>query len=893
LSFFSNIRSWVDGNDREVARLRKVALEINALEPQMQALSDEALAAKTPEFKERLTNGATLDDLLVEAFAACREAARRSVNMRHFDVQLIGGMVLHEGKVAEMRTGEGKTLVATLPIYLNALQGKGVHLVTVNDYLAKRDAEWMGPIYRFLGLSVGIIQHFLPPPERRAAYGCDVTYVTNNEAGFDYLRDNMAPHLSYCVQRELYYAIVDEVDSILIDEARTPLIISGSPEAVLGPNYKDTSHLYEHFARNIMPQLRKDEDYTVDEKMHAVPITEAGVAKVEKLLGVQNLYDQSNLELTHQLQAALKAKELFRKDEQYVVKDGEIVIVDEFTGRLMYGRRYSDGIHQAIEAKEGIKVKSEDQTLATITFQNYFRLYKKLAGMTGTAKTEEREFRDIYGLDVLMIPTNVAVRRSDYDDVVYKNEEGKFRAVINEIVERHNAGQPVLVGTRSIEKSERLSGLLSKRGIEHNVLNAKYHEKEAEIIKDAGLRSKVTIATNMAGRGVDIKLGEAVTDLGGLHIIGTERHESRRIDNQLRGRSGRQGDPGSSRFYVALDDELMRIFGGERIRSTMELFKLDDDTPIEAGILTKSIENAQKKVEAHNYEQRKHVLEYDDVMNKQRAVIYAERRRVLEGHNLRPSLTEMLKEKAEQAVDANCPDNAHPAEWDRAQILTDLEAAGLRGVSKRVTPDKLEPLSKEEMVELLAREADAMYTDKEERMVARYPDLDGPALREALRNLERGTMLQIIDRLWIDHLYTMDTLRQGIGLRGWGQKDPRVEYEKEAFELFEDLKVAIQEEFVNAMFQGDDFHIVVQPPQSAPPPPQTGLTDGPTQPVPSPMPMPDAAALHRFDRLHSNRDESSGGPQPVRKSEKKVGRNDPCPCGSGKKYKKCHGLATV
>ena len=893
MSFFSNIRSWVDGNDREVARLRKVALEINALEPQMRALSDEALAAKTPELKERLANGATLDDLLVEAFAVCREAARRSINMRHFDVQLIGGMVLHEGKVAEMRTGEGKTLVATLPIYLNALQGKGVHLVTVNDYLAKRDAEWMGPIYRFLGLSVGIIQHFLPPPERRAAYACDVTYVTNNEAGFDYLRDNMAPHLAYCVQRELHYAIVDEVDSILIDEARTPLIISGSPEAVLGPNYKDTSHLYEHFARNIMPQLRKDEDYTVDEKMHAVPITEVGVAKVEKLLGVQNLYDQSNLELTHQLQAALKAKELFRKDEQYVVKDGEIVIVDEFTGRLMYGRRYSDGIHQAIEAKEGIKVKSEDQTLATITFQNYFRLYKKLAGMTGTAKTEEREFRDIYGLDVLMIPTNVAVRRSDYDDVVYKNEEGKFRAVINEIVERHNAGQPVLVGTRSIEKSERLSGLLSKRGIEHNVLNAKYHEKEAEIIKDAGLRSKVTIATNMAGRGVDIKLGEAVTDLGGLHIIGTERHESRRIDNQLRGRSGRQGDPGSSRFYVALDDELMRIFGGERIRSTMELFKLDDDTPIEAGILTKSIENAQKKVEAHNYEQRKHVLEYDDVMNKQRAVIYAERRRVLEGHNLRPSLTEMLKEKAEQAVDANCPDNAHPAEWDRAQILTDLEAAGLRGVSKRVTPDKLEPLAKEEMVALLAREADAMYTDKEERMVTRYPDLDGPALREALRNLERGTMLQIIDRLWIDHLYTMDTLRQGIGLRGWGQKDPRVEYEKEAFELFEDLKVAIQEEFVNAMFQGDDFHIVVQPPQGAPPPPQTGLTEGPSQPLPSPMPMPDAAALHRFDRLHSNRDESSGGPQPVRKSEKKVGRNDPCPCGSGKKYKKCHGLATV
>jgi preprotein translocase subunit SecA len=804
--------------------------------------------------------------------------------------------VLHEGKVAEMRTGEGKTLVATLPVYLNALEGKGVHVVTVNDYLAKRDAEWMGPVYRFLGLSVGVIQHFMPPPERRAAYASDVTYVTNNEAGFDYLRDNMAPHLAYCVQRDLHYAIVDEVDSILIDEARTPLIISGSPEAVLGPNYKDPSHLYEFFARTVMPQLRKDEDYTVDEKMHAVPITEAGIAKVEKILGIQNLYDPANLELAHQLQAALKAKELFRRDEQYVVKDGEIIIVDEFTGRLMYGRRYSDGIHQAIEAKEGIKVKSEDQTLATITFQNYFRLYRKLAGMTGTAKTEEREFRDIYGLDVIAIPTNQPVRRIDYDDVVYKNEAGKFRAVIEEIVERHATGQPILVGTRSIEKSERLSAMLAKRGIDHNVLNAKYHEKEAEIIKDAGQRGKVTIATNMAGRGVDIKLGDGVAALGGLHIIGTERHESRRIDNQLRGRAGRQGDPGSSRFYVALDDELMRIFGGERIRSTMELFKLDDDTPIEAKILTKSIENAQKKVEAHNYEQRKHVLEYDDVMNKQRGVIYAERRRVLEGHNLRPSLREMLRTKVAQIVAANCPDNVHPHEWDRAQILTDLETS-LRGIRKRVAPEALAPLSKEEMIDLLAREADAMYTDKEERLVARYPDLDAAALREALRNLERATMLQIIDRLWIDHLYTMDTLRQGIGLRGWGQKDPRVEYEREAFELFEDLKAAIQEEFLSAMFAGDDFHLVVS---QAPPPAQAGTGDGQPLPAapagagpggPAGLP-PDPAALRRFERLHTNRDDAAA-PQPVRKTEKKVGRNDPCPCGSGKKYKKCHGLATV
>src|SRR5579863_10135147 len=910
VSFLSTVRSWVDGNDREVKKLRPKVEAINALEPRISGMTDAELRAKTAEFREKLDEGEQVDDLLVEAFAVAREAGKRTLNMRHFDVQLIGGMVLHEGKVAEMRTGEGKTFVATLPVYLNALAGRGVHLVTVNDYLAKRDAEWMSPMYAFLGLSVGIIQHFLPPAERRAAYQCDVTYVTNNEAGFDYLRDNMAPRIDYCVQRELHYAIVDEVDSILIDEARTPLIISGPPEAVLGPGYKDTSHLYEHFARNIMTQLVKDEDYTVDEKMHAVPITEKGVAKAERLLGVQNLYDPANLELTHQLQAALKAKELFRKDEQYVVKDGEIIIVDEFTGRLMYGRRYSDGIHQAIEAKEGIKVKSEDQTLATITFQNYFRLYHKLAGMTGTAKTEEREFRDIYGLDVLVIPTNMPVKRKDHDDVVYNHEDGKFRAVINEIIEMHNAGRPVLVGTRSIEKSERLSALLSKRGIEHNVLNAKYHEKEAEIIKDAGIAGKVTIATNMAGRGVDIKLGESVPAAGGLHIIGTERHESRRIDNQLRGRSGRQGDPGSSRFYVGLDDELMRIFGGERIRGIMERFKIDDDTPIEAGILTASIANAQKKVEAHNYETRKHVLEYDDVMNKQRTVIYAERRRVLEGHNLRPSLTEIVREKAEQAVGGNCADNVDPREWDRDQILKDVETS-VHGIGKRVKAEQLAPLSKEEMVDLLAGEGDKIYTDKEERLIARYSELDAAGLREGLRMLERGTMLQIIDRLWIDHLYTMDSLKQGIGLRGWGQKDPRVEYEKEAFDLFEDLKVSIQDEFLGAMYQGDDFHLVQQqpPPLQAPmtqPLPDApfaapggaagvgaGLHDGARGPSAERTLPLDPNAARRFDRLHTNRDEARAGPKPVRKAEGKVGRNDPCPCGSGKKYKKCHGLTAA
>jgi len=897
LSVLTAVKSWVDGNDREVARLRRKVGRINDLEPAMQSLSDEQLVAKTIEFRERLSRGESLDDLLPESFAACREAARRTLGMRHFDVQLIGGMVLHEGKVAEMRTGEGKTLVATLAVYLNALEGAGVHVVTVNDYLAKRDAEWMEPIYQALGLSVGVIQHFLPPPERRTAYRCDVTYVTNNETGFDYLRDNMAPHIDYCVQRELHYAIVDEVDSILIDEARTPLIISGSPEAVLGPNYKDPSHLYEQFARTIMPQLTRDEDYTVDEKMHAVPVTEKGVAKVEKLLGVQNLYDPSNLELAHQLQAALKAKELFRKDEQYVVKDGEIIIVDEFTGRLMYGRRYSDGIHQAIEAKEGIKVKSEDQTLATITFQNYFRLYKKLAGMTGTAKTEEREFREIYNLDVLSIPTHKQVVRKDYDDVVYKNEDGKFRAVINEIVEMHDKGQPVLVGTRSIEKSERLSAILSKRGIEHNVLNAKYHEKEAEIIKDAGLRGKVTIATNMAGRGVDIKLGDGVTPLGGLHIIGTERHESRRIDNQLRGRSGRQGDPGSSRFYVALDDELMRIFGGERIRGIMERFKIDDDTPIEAGILTASIERSQKKVESHHYETRKHVLEYDDVMNKQRSVIYAERRRVLEGHDLRPSLTEIVRAKTDEAVQTNCPDNVHPHEWERDQLITDLDTM-VRGIAKRLKREQLDLLSKEEMVELVTHEGDQIYTDKEARFVERYKDqLPEEQLHEGLRMLERGTMLQIVDRLWIDHLYTMDSLKQGIGLRGWGQKDPRVEYEREAFELFEALKAAIQEEFLTAMYQGDDFHVVI----NAPPPPQAGeqLQQAPPSPLErapfddrQTLPSPDARSLQRFNQLHTNRDDAGGAPTTVRRPDK-VGRNDPCPCGSGKKYKKCHGASAA
>ncbi len=615
------LKTLFDSNEREIARYRRTAERINAFEPQIQALSDEALLAKTAEFRRRLEDGETIDQILPETFAVCREAAKRTIAMRHFDVQLIGGLVLHEGKVAEMKTGEGKTLVATLAAYVNALLGKGVHIVTVNDYLAKRDAEWMGPVYEFLGLTVGIIQHGMDSAERRTAYNCDITYVTNNEVGFDYLRDNMAWSLDDMVQRRLSYAIVDEVDSILIDEARTPLIISGQGQ--------EATELYQKFAQ-IIPRLKKDEDYTVDEKAHAVPITEAGVAKVETMLGVTNLYDQRNLELTHQLNAALKAWNLFHKDQQYIVKDGEVIIVDEFTGRLMYGRRYSDGIHQAIEAKEGIKVRSEDQTLATITFQNYFRLYDKLAGMTGTAKTEEREFRDIYGLDVLVIPTNRPMIRTDNSDIVYKSEEAKFNAIIDEIIAEHQKGRPVLVGTRSIEKSEYLAAKLRRRGVECSVLNAKYHEQEAQIIKDAGQYGTVTIATNMAGRGVDIKLGDGIPGMGGLHIIGTERHESRRIDNQLRGRSGRQGDPGSTRFYVSFEDELMRLFG-ERMSNIMDRVGFSDETPIEAALVTKSLERAQRKVENHNYEARKYVLEYDDVMNKQREVIYGDRRAILEG----------------------------------------------------------------------------------------------------------------------------------------------------------------------------------------------------------------------------------------------------------------------
>ena len=864
------LKTLFDGNEREIARLRRTVEKVNALEPELESLSDEELAAKTPEFRERLEKGETLDLLLPEVFAVVREAGKRALGMRHFDVQIMGGQVLYEGRISEMKTGEGKTLVATLPVYARALEGRGVHVVTVNDYLARRDAEWMGPIYTKLGLTVGIIQHDLEPAARRQAYNSDVTYVTNNEVGFDYLRDNMAWQVEDMVQRDLYFALVDEVDSILVDEARTPLIISGQGT--------EPTELYEKFAQ-IIPRLRKGEDYTVDEKAHAVPITEAGVAKVEKMLGIQNLYEQRNIELAHQLNAALKAWNLFHRDQQYIVKEGEVVIVDEFTGRLMYGRRYSDGIHQAIEAKEGIKVRSEDQTLATITFQNYFRLYDRLAGMTGTAKTEEREFRDIYGLDVVVIPTNMPMIRKDNSDIVYKSENAKFGAVVGDIIAENKRSRPVLVGTRSIEKSEMLAAMLRRQGVECSVLNAKYHEQEAEIIKDAGQPGQVTIATNMAGRGTDIKLGEGVAKMGGLHIIGTERHESRRIDNQLRGRSGRQGDPGSTRFYVSLEDEVMRLFGGERMNNIMERVGFTDEAPIESPLVTKSLERAQSKVEAHNYEIRKHVLEYDDVMNKQREVIYGDRRAILEGQfDSREFMLQTLEGKVDSAVQQNAPENAPPSEWDLEEMINELEL--VFPIKQSISVSDLEKKDREEIRRILNDAALAAYERKEQEVTP-----------EILRVVEqRYLLLPIIDRIWVDHLYIMDHLKTGIGLRGYGQIDPRVEYEKEAYAIFEDLKSNIADEAIKGVFR-----VVIE---QGPPPDQmqqpVPVSAGPPafEQIPSGQLFPQAAPLQRARNVHTNRDGEEAA-KPAHRDQPKVGRNELCPCGSGKKFKKCHGAAAV
>lgn len=884
------LKNLFDDNAREIKRLKKIVDVINSLEPEIKALSDEALRSKTEEFKERITRGETLDDLLPEAFAVVREASSRVLGMRPFDVQLMGGIVLHQGRIAEMKTGEGKTLVATMPAYLNALTGKGVHIVTVNDYLAKRDSEWMGGIFRFLGLSVGLIVHGLTAEERKKAYNADVTYGTNNEFGFDYLRDNMALRREEMVQRPLHYAIVDEVDSILIDEARTPLIISGQAD-------KPTD-LYYKIAR-VIPKLKKDKDYQVDEKLHTVALTEEGTRKVEELLGVQNLSDEENLELAHHVYQGLRAHALMKRDRDYVVKDGQVIIVDEFTGRLMFGRRFSEGLHQAIEAKEGVRIERESQTLATITFQNYFRMYEKLAGMTGTAATEEEEFRKIYGLDVVVIPTHKPMIRQDYPDVVYRTEEGKFAAVVEEIAECYQRGQPVLVGTISIEKSEYLSKLLKKRGIPHQVLNAKFHEQEAKIIAQAGRVGTVTIATNMAGRGTDILLGgnpefmakeellargiapeivaeaaeygkpsseevaavreeyrklvakykvqtdaehEKVVALGGLHIIGTERHESRRIDNQLRGRAGRQGDPGSSRFYVSLEDDLMRLFGSDSISGIMDKLGMDDSVPVEHPLVSRSIESAQKKVENRNFEMRKHVLEYDDVMNQQREVIYSQRRRVLMGEDLRETLEDMISSVIDRAVERYTAEGKYPEDWDLVGLIHYGEQAFLRPGSVSVA--ELQELgTREEIKDRLYEEAIQYWQAREEELGT-----------EMMRDLERYILLRVVDNKWMDHLDAMDQLRTGIGLRAYGQKDPLVEYKFEAYNMFQEMIEGIQEDVVRYLYK---VRVVPQEQEQR--------------------------VKHVAENYGDNAERT-----PVRVG-KKIGRNDPCPCGSGKKYKKCCG----
>ena len=887
-------------NDREIKTLRPIVERINGLESGLTPLPDHALAEKTQEFKKRLQDGDTLDDILPEAFAVCREMSRRRLNMRHFDVQLIGGMILNKGRIAEMKTGEGKTLVATLPLYLNALEGKGVHLVTVNDYLAKRDASWMAQLYHALGLSVGIIQHdasflydptyeaadkrlqHLRPCSRHEAYRADITYGTNNEYGFDYLRDNLiVSDLSQCVQRPLHYAIVDEVDSILIDEARTPLIISGPTD--------QTTDLYYRI-NAIIPQLKPEHDYTIEEKTKTASLTEEGNVRVEKLLGVDNLYDLQHMDLVHHVVKALQAYALYKRDVDYVVKDGEVIIVDEFTGRLMPGRRWSDGLHQAVEAKEGVKIANENQTLASVTFQNYFRMYKKLAGMTGTADTEAGEFAKIYNLDVNVVPTNRSMIRKDYADVVFRTEKEKFTAIVEEIKDCHERGQPVLVGTISIEKSERLAGYLSRNGIKHNVLNAKFHEKEAEIIAQAGRKGAVTIATNMAGRGTDILLGgnadflfkrilyqddtltetrkqeifaeikadcekdkEAVVAAGGLHILGTERHESRRIDNQLRGRAGRQGDPGSSRFYLSLEDDLMRIFASERVSQMMLKLGMEEGVPIEHGMVTRAIANAQKKVEAHNFEVRKQLLEYDDVMNKQREVIYQHRHAVLAGEHIQQDIHDMMRDLVNAFVETYCPADQYQEEWDYNGLGEALQGQFALDITegKGSVADHFKDVGRDAMIEEIQSQVRRAYDHKEQELGS-----------ELMRYLEKMLLLQVIDHHWKDHLLGMDHLRDGIGLRGYGQKDPLIEYKREGFDMFSSMMERIKSDVLERMFR-------VQAVRGEQPPP----------PAPEPIPPP-RMVLNRSDEPATQTVHSQGD---------KTGRNDPCPCGSGKKYKKCHG----
>jgi preprotein translocase subunit SecA len=913
-------------HERDVKRLMPRVAAINALEPALQRLDDAALRAKTDELRGKVGEDADVEDLLEEAFAVCREAARRNLGMRHFDVQLIGGMVLHEGKIAEMATGEGKTLVATLPAYLNALPGKGVHIVTVNDYLAKRDAQWMGPLYHALGLSVGVIQHeasffydpsyvtsdlrmmALRPTTRQEAYRADITYGTNNEFGFDYLRDNMRFTLDELVQRELNYAIVDEVDSILIDEARTPLIISGPAEESTDlyykidriiPKLKRAATIVEGKLSEI--ELEKEGDYIVDEKSKAVALTEQGIQSCERLLNVDNLYDPRNIDALHHVQQGLRAHALFRRDVDYMLKDGEVIIVDEFTGRLMPGRRWSDGLHQAVEAKEGVRIERENQTLATITFQNYFRMYGKLAGMTGTAETEAEEFAKIYKLDVTVIPTNRTLGRVNLSDVVYKTEREKFDAVTKDIIERSGKGQPVLVGTVSIEKSERLSSLLKRRGVKHEVLNAKYHEREAEIVAQAGRFGAVTIATNMAGRGTDILLGgnpdfmskeilrkrgldpatapaearatalvearkitepehEKVVALGGLHIVGTERHESRRVDNQLRGRSGRQGDPGSSRFYLSLEDDLLRIFGSQRIQKIMERLGMEEGEPIEHKLVTRAIATAQKRVETHNFEIRKHLLEYDDVMNKQREIIYGMRRQILDGESQAATIEEWIEETASATVDPYAGAEAHPEDWDLAGLAEGVyQQFGFRPP----VPSVDDAPTRGALDEVVLEAVRARYADRERELGA-----------DLLRALERHEMLIVIDQQWKDHLLSIDHLKEGIGLRGYGQRDPLTEYKREAFDLFQAMVDRVKTSVVERLFK---VQVVRDAPMELP----TIMARADVQEGRGALPAeaiqsgPPAAQPARAT------------PAPRTATGEKVGRNDPCPCGSGKKYKRC------
>ncbi|HWB84033.1 MAG TPA: preprotein translocase subunit SecA [Bryobacteraceae bacterium] len=947
-------------NQREVKRMRPMVTAVGDYEPAMRQLSDIDLAAKTIEFKERIAQGATLDDLLIEAFAVVREAGRRVLNMRHFDVQLIGGMALHRGRIAEMKTGEGKTLVATLPSYLNALEGKGVHVVTVNDYLAKRDSEWMGRIYKALGMRVGVIVHDLDEDERKEAYGSDITYGTNNEFGFDYLRDNMKFRLEDCVQREYHYAIVDEVDSILVDEARTPLIISG-------PSEESTDKYYR--VNRIIPKLVRGEviegkepgqsyttgDYTIDEKHKSAGLTEEGVYKVEKLLGLNNLYDPENIEFNHHVQQGLRAHALYQRDRDYVVRDGddgpEVVIVDEFTGRLMPGRRWSDGLHQAVEAKEGVKIQRENQTLATITFQNYFRMYKKLSGMTGTAETEAAEFQKTYNLDVTVVPTNRPLIRKEYQDVVYRTEDEKFRNAAKEIKETHEKGQPVLVGTISVEKSERLSAILKRMGVRHEILNAKNHEREAAIVAQAGRRGAVVVSTNMAGRGTDILLGgnpefmtkdaclkekvaerlpedqeqfvadehfyyfthldqfyrvrrdlwderylrfKAETDkehdevvaLGGLHIVGTERHDSRRIDNQLRGRAGRQGDPGSSRFFLSLQDDLLRIFGGERMQNLMLRLGMEEDVPIESKLITKRIAKAQEAVEMQNFESRKHLLEYDDVMNKQRQAVYGMRRGLLEGIDQKERVMDMVQGIVEAFVDMRCPENQHPESWDMATLRNDI----LSQFGYKIDVVELADLNRQEMCDLIGEQLRRKYQEKE--------DLVGA---DVMRQTERIVMLQVIDNQWKDHLLSMDDLKQGIGNRAYGQKDPLVEYKRESFDLFTEMMDRIEDETVRYLF----FLQVSTGAAPVLPFPADEDEDEEDEEEVRPEPteqqrLAAKSSMEDFTRNIQRKKErelaelqfvgSDGSTSPKQVlSGQKVGRNDPCPCGSGKKYKKCHG----